>query len=79
MARKLPYLMTPGEVSAAFKVSMSTPLRWARQGKLRTVRLPGQGDGPGDHRYYAAQVAAMIAGQPLTEAQLDALVRGEES
>jgi excisionase family DNA binding protein len=71
-ARKFPELMTPRETSQAFRVDPSTITRWARTGRLRSFRTPG-----GDHRFYRAQVEAMIAGQPLTEAQLDALVRGD--
>lgn len=44
-------LMSPGEVARAFKVDVKTVARWARDGKLKSIRTPG-----GHRRYVAAQV-----------------------
>ena len=60
-----PELMTPGEVSRAFHVDPKTPGRWARNGKLLTVRTPG-----GHSRFFRLQVDAMLQGRALTDAQL---------
>ena len=74
-ARKFPQLMTTAEVAAAFRVDVATVNRWGREGKLRVFTLPGGGHN--HHRWYRTQVEALIAGEPLTGAELDAVVRGE--
>jgi excisionase family DNA binding protein len=48
-------LMTPAEVAAAFSVDPKTVTRWARDGKLESVRTPG-----GHRRYRASQVRQMV-------------------
>jgi excisionase family DNA binding protein len=50
-----PDLMTPAEVSAAFRVDPVTVTRWANQGKLKTVRTPG-----GHRRYSRDEVTALL-------------------
>lgn len=44
-------LLTPGEVAAAFRVSAKTVSRWARTGKLSSVRTLG-----GHRRFRASEV-----------------------
>lgn len=74
--RKFPEVMTPAEVAAAFGVDTASVKRYAQAGTLRSFRTPGL-TGHGHHRFYRAEVEALIAGKPLTSEQLDALVRGE--
>jgi excisionase family DNA binding protein len=50
-----PVLTTPGEVAALFRVDPKTVTRWARQGKLRSLRTLG-----GHRRYAAADVHAFL-------------------
>ncbi|WP_157982439.1 helix-turn-helix domain-containing protein [Nocardiopsis sp. FIRDI 009] len=38
-----PTLLTAGEVAAIFRVANATVNRWARQGKVRSVRTPSGG------------------------------------
>jgi excisionase family DNA binding protein len=50
-------LLTPAEVAAMFRVDPKTVTRWARAGKLQSVRTLG-----GHRRYYAADVLKAISG-----------------
>ena len=52
-------LMTPGEVSALFRVNPVTVSRWAKAGKLEAIRTPG-----GHRRFREADVRALLAGDP---------------
>ena len=52
-------LMTPGEVSALFRVGPATVSRWAKTGKLESIRTPG-----GHRRFKEAQVLALLDGDP---------------
>jgi excisionase family DNA binding protein len=74
MARKVtgPDLLIPTEVAGLFRVDAITVRRWAKTGKLRSIKTLG-----GHRRFYRAEVEALVAGKPLTSEQLDALVRGE--
>lgn len=49
-------LLTAAEAAAALRVDPRTITRWARSGRLASVRTPG-----GTRRYFAAQVAAIDA------------------
>ena len=49
--------MTPGEVAAAFRVDPKTVTRWARSGKLPSIRTLG-----GHRRYRASVVRALLSG-----------------
>ncbi len=49
-------LLTPGEVAALFRVDPKTVTRWARDGRLSSVRTLG-----GHRRYRAAEVHALLA------------------
>ena len=51
-------LMTPAEVAAAWKVDPKTVTRWARAGKLSSIRTLG-----GHRRYREAEVLA-LQGRP---------------
>lgn len=66
-----PDLLTPAEVADMWRVDPRTVTRWEKQGKLRAVKTPG-----GTRRFYRAEVNALLAGEPLTEAELDALING---
>jgi excisionase family DNA binding protein len=49
-------LLTPAEVGAMFRVDPKTVTRWAKAGKLTTVRTLG-----GHRRYLEAEVQALLA------------------
>ena len=55
-----PELMMPAEVAAAFHVTPMTVTRWARSGKLPSIRTPG-----GHRRYIRAQVRALLEFPPV--------------
>ena len=50
-------LLTPAEVAAMFGVDPKTVARWARAGKLASVRTLG-----GHRRYREAEVRALLEG-----------------
>jgi excisionase family DNA binding protein len=52
-------LLTPAEVAAAFRVDPKTVTRWAKAGKLTSIRTLG-----GHRRYREAEVRALLAGMP---------------
>jgi excisionase family DNA binding protein len=52
-------LLTPAEVAAAFRVDPKTVTRWAKAGKLSSIRTLG-----GHRRYLEAEVMAIISGGP---------------
>jgi excisionase family DNA binding protein len=52
-------LLTPAEVAAAFRVDPKTVTRWAKAGKLRSIRTLG-----GHRRYLEAEVREMLSGFP---------------
>ena len=56
-------LLTPAEVAAAFRVDPATVTRWAKAGKLSSVRTLG-----GHRRYREAEVRELLGigsgGQP---------------
>ena len=56
-ARQPTGLLTPGEVALAFKVDPRTVTRWARQGRLTSIRTLG-----GHRRYMEAEVRALLNG-----------------
>jgi excisionase family DNA binding protein len=68
--------MAPHEAAEALRTDVKTLGRWATAGRIRSFRTPGI-VGSGHRRFYRAEIDAIIAGAPLTEAELDALVRGE--
>ena len=51
-------LLTPSEVAVLFGVDVKTVTRWARAGKLSSLRTLG-----GHRRYRAAEVHALLASQ----------------
>ena len=67
-------LCTPAEVAAMFRVDAKTVTRWAKAGKLTSVRTIG-----GHRRYFAAEVHALRRGTPLTPEQVRALLNGSAS
>ena len=52
-------LLTPAEVAAMFRVDPKTVTRWAKAGKLSSIRTLG-----GHRRYRASEVARLRAGVP---------------
>jgi excisionase family DNA binding protein len=50
-------LLTPSEVAKLFRVDPKTVTRWAKAGKLTSIRTLG-----GHRRYRTAEVAALLAG-----------------
>jgi excisionase family DNA binding protein len=53
-------LLTPAEVASLFRVDPKTVTRWAKSGKLTSIRTLG-----GHRRYREAEVKALLAGSPL--------------
>lgn len=51
-------LLTPSEVAKLFRVDPKTVTRWAKAGKLSSIRTLG-----GHRRYRAAEVQALLDGQ----------------
>ena len=50
-------LLTPAEVAAMFRVDPKTVTRWAKAGKLASIRTLG-----GHRRYRASEVEALLQG-----------------
>ena len=50
-------LLTPAEVAAAFRVDPKTVTRWAKAGKLNSIRTLG-----GHRRYRESEVRKLLAG-----------------
>ena len=49
-------LLTPAEVASAFRVDPKTVTRWAKAGKLRSIRTLG-----GHRRYLETQIREMLS------------------
>lgn len=55
-AGQLDRLLTGDEIAALFRVNRRQPAKWARQGRIKSVRTPG-----GHHRYRESAVRALLA------------------
>lgn len=55
-------LLTPAEVAAMFKVDPKTVTRWAKNGKLSSIRTLG-----GHRRYKESEVKALLRRGEATE------------
>ena len=55
-------LLTPGEVAGMFRVDPKTVTRWAKDGKLTSIRTLG-----GHRRYREREVRALLTGLPQGE------------
>lgn len=51
-------LLTPGEVAAMFRVDPKSVTRWAKQGRLSSIKTPG-----GHRRFKESEVRALLAGE----------------
>ena len=58
-------LLTPAEVAVMFRVDPKTVTRWAKAGKLTSIRTLG-----GHRRYRETEVRALLAGIPAQKAAL---------
>ena len=54
-------LLTPSEVAALFRVDPKTVTRWAKAGKLTSIRTLG-----GHRRYRDSEVKNLLANNPTT-------------
>lgn len=62
-------LLTPAEVAALFRVDPKTVTRWAKAGKLTSIRTLG-----GHRRYRASEVYALLeANSPARRTDIDRL------
>ncbi|HEY0560840.1 MAG: excisionase/Xis, DNA-binding [Mycobacterium sp.] len=52
-------LLTPAEVASMFRVDPKTVTRWAKSGKLTSIRTLG-----GHRRYRESEVRALLSGIP---------------
>ena len=67
-------LLTPAEVAAMFRVDPKTVTRWAKAGKLASIRTLG-----GHRRYRETEVRALLTGQvPMPRAAPDDEAASEE-
>ena len=64
MSSEADTLLTPAEVAAMFRVDPKTVTRWARAGKLSSIRTLG-----GHRRYREAEVRALLSGIPQQPAE----------
>lgn len=58
------HLLTPSEVAALFRVDPKTVTRWAKAGKLTSIRTLG-----GHRRYRSSEVHALLDAQSPTTSQ----------
>ena len=59
-------LLTPAEVAALFRVDPKTVTRWAKAGKLTSIRTLG-----GHRRYRESEVRAVLSGVPAQRHESD--------
>lgn len=59
-------LLTPAEVAALFRVDPKTVTRWAKAGKLSSIRTLG-----GHRRYREVEVRELLAGIPRQRGESD--------
>lgn len=60
------HLLTPSEVAALFRVDPKTVTRWAKAGKLMSIRTLG-----GHRRYRASEVHALLDAQSPPQHQVN--------
>ena len=51
-------LLTPAELATRLRVDVKTTTRWAKAGRLHTIRTPG-----GHRRFYENEVTALMRGE----------------
>ncbi len=67
-------LLTPAEVAAMFRVDPKTVTRWAKAGKLSSIRTLG-----GHRRYRESEVKALLTGQiPVQRSSVEDEAASEE-
>ncbi|MBT0994071.1 helix-turn-helix domain-containing protein [Cellulomonas sp. DKR-3] len=59
-------LLTPSEVATLFRVDPKTVTRWAKAGKLSSIRTLG-----GHRRYLESEVQALLSGVPQQQRATD--------
>jgi len=59
-------LLTPAEVAAMFRVDPKTVTRWAKAGKLTSIRTLG-----GHRRYRESEVRSLLGGIPQQATAVD--------
>lgn len=59
-------LYAPGEVAEIFGVDPKTVTRWAKDGKIRCIRLPGKN---GHRRYPADEVERLLQSDTVAEVE----------
>jgi excisionase family DNA binding protein len=66
MAREVtgPGLLLPEEFAALFRVNRKTVIRWAKAGKIRSVRTPGI-NGHGHLRLFREDADKLLRGEEL--------------
>ncbi len=57
-------LLTPSEVAQMFRVDPKTVTRWAKAGKLSSIRTLG-----GHRRYRETEVRALLSGVPVQRSE----------
>jgi excisionase family DNA binding protein len=67
-------LMTPAEVATMFRVDPKTVTRWAKAGKLTSIRTLG-----GHRRYRETEVRALLAGIPQQRSEQAPRTRGGDA
>jgi excisionase family DNA binding protein len=58
-------LLTPAEVATMFRVDPKTVTRWAKAGKLSSIRTLG-----GHRRYKESEVRALLSGIPQPRSEV---------
>jgi excisionase family DNA binding protein len=67
-------LLTPAEVATMFRVDPKTVTRWAKAGKLTSIRTLG-----GHRRYRETEVRALLAGVPQAHSELWSTVNRQQA
>ena len=61
-SNRTPEWLTPGEVAALLRVDPKTVGRWAADGRIHSIRTPGN-----HRRFRATEIQALLEGPPTTQ------------